>query len=99
MATIFVVIADIGPYEANEMTLAEDDYVLEELSATAADPAFSRSVLPRTAIGDTEPGQTRGAHLVDGDEKVEPGEDRRESGDKDTERGRDDRPASSARVG
>ncbi len=34
MATIFVVIADIGPYEANEMTLAEDEHVLEELSTT-----------------------------------------------------------------
>ena len=52
MATIFVVIADIGPYEANEMTLAEDDYVLEELSTTAADPALGRPVLPRAAVGD-----------------------------------------------
>ena len=52
MATVFVVVADVGPYEANEMTLAEDDYVLEELSTTAADPALGRPVLPRAAVGD-----------------------------------------------
>ena len=34
------------------MTLAKDDYVLEELSTTAADPALSCPVLPRTAVGD-----------------------------------------------
>ncbi len=52
MATIFVVVADVGPYEANEMTLAEGDDVLEELSTTAADPALGRPVLPRAAVGD-----------------------------------------------
>ena len=45
MAAIFVVVANVGPYEANEMTLAEDDYVLEELATTAADPALGKQVL------------------------------------------------------
>ena len=50
VATIFVV-ADVGPYEANETTLAEDDYVLEELSTTAADPASA--VLPVVKLSKT----------------------------------------------
>ncbi len=43
VAAVLVIVADVGPYEANEMTVAEDDYILEELSTTAADPALGRS--------------------------------------------------------
>ena len=38
-----------------------------------------------------EPGHARRAHAVDGDDEVEAGEDRREAGDEDAERRRDDR--------
>ena len=51
MASIFVVIADVRPNQTNEMTLAEDHDVIEELAPAAADPALGRSVLPRTAVG------------------------------------------------
>ena len=71
MATVFVVVADVAPYEANEMTLAEDDYVLKELSTTAADPSLGRPVLPRAAVGDTN---RLCAHRPDDiDELVTPG--------------------------
>ena len=62
MATVLVVVADVRPDEANEMTLAEDHDVLEELSTAAADPALGGSVLPRTAVGDPN---RLGAHGLD----------------------------------
>ena len=52
MAAIFVVVAYVGTHESNELTVAEDEYVLEELSTTATDPALSGPVLPRTAVRD-----------------------------------------------
>ena len=52
MAAVLVVVADIQAHKPDEMLFAEDDDVFEELPAAAADPAFSRSVLLRTAIGD-----------------------------------------------
>ncbi len=52
MAAVLVVVADVQAHEPDEMPFAEDDDVFEELSAAAPDPAFSGSVLPRTAIGD-----------------------------------------------
>jgi hypothetical protein len=62
VATVLVVVADVRPDEANEMTLAEDHDVLEELSTAAADPALGGSVLPRTAVGDPN---RLGAHGLD----------------------------------
>jgi len=50
MATILVIVAGVRPHEANEMTLAKDDYVIEELAPTAADPALGCPVLPRAPI-------------------------------------------------
>ena len=52
VATILVIVADICPHEPDEMPLAEDNDVLEKLATAISDPAFSGSVLPRTAIGD-----------------------------------------------
>ena len=56
-----VVVADVRPDEANEMTLVEDHDVLEELSTTTADPAFRGSVLPWTEKG--RPNRLRTHHL------------------------------------
>ena len=46
---ILVVVADVCAHESNEMALAEDDDVVEELSTAAADPALRGSVLPWAA--------------------------------------------------
>ena len=50
MATVLVVVIDVQTREADEMPLAEDDHVLEELATTAPDPALGGSVLPWAAI-------------------------------------------------
>ena len=52
MTAVFVVVAEVQAHEPYEMALAEDNDVLEELATAISDPALSRSVLPRTAIGD-----------------------------------------------
>jgi hypothetical protein len=52
VATVFVVVADIGTDEPNEMPFTENDDVLEELATAADDPALGGPVLPRTAIRD-----------------------------------------------
>ncbi len=54
MATVLVVVADVRPHEPDQMALAEDHDVREELAPTAADPALGGSVLPRTAKRNTE---------------------------------------------
>ena len=53
MATIFVVVVDVQTYETNEMPLAEDHDMLEQLSTTTQDPALGDSVLPGTPIRGT----------------------------------------------
>ncbi len=60
MATVLVVVIDVQTREADEadeMPLAEDDHVLEELATTAPDPPLGGSVLPWAAI--------RGANGID----------------------------------
>ena len=53
MTAVLVVVAEVQAHEPYEMPFAEDNDVLEKLSAAVPDPAFSGSVLPRTAIGGT----------------------------------------------
>jgi hypothetical protein len=51
MRAILVIILDVGTYQPNEMAVAENHDVFEELPPTAADPAFlSRLGTPR-ALG------------------------------------------------
>ncbi len=52
MTAVFVIVAEVIPYKPDEMPLAKDDDVLEELATTVADPALGGSVLPGTAVGD-----------------------------------------------
>jgi len=52
MATVLVIVGDVSSHESDEMALAENHNVLQELAPTAPNPALSGSVLPRTAIGD-----------------------------------------------
>ena len=40
MTTIFMVIAEIRTNQSYEVSLAQDDNVLKELSPTTADPAY-----------------------------------------------------------
>ncbi|GAG77555.1 unnamed protein product, partial [marine sediment metagenome] len=40
MTTILVIVAEVISYKPNEMPLAKDDDVFEELSTTTEDPAF-----------------------------------------------------------
>ncbi len=51
VAAVCVVVGDIRSDKPNKMAPAEDDDVLEEFAASAADPAFRHWVLPRTAVG------------------------------------------------
>ncbi len=52
MRAIPVIVLEVGTYQSDEMAFPEDDDVFERLAAAAADPAFRRRVLPRTAVGD-----------------------------------------------
>ena len=42
MATILVVVADVCPHEPDEMALAEDYDMLEELATAVSDPSAQR---------------------------------------------------------
>ncbi len=48
-----MVVRDVRTHEPDEMPLAEDNDVLEQLSATTQDPAFGSSILPRAPVRDT----------------------------------------------
>ena len=50
MATFLVIVGYVSSHESDEMALAENHNVLQELAPTAADPALGRAVLPRAAI-------------------------------------------------
>ncbi len=50
VATVLVIVADVGSHEPDEMTFAKDHDVLKELATTAPDPTFGRPVLPWTAV-------------------------------------------------
>ena len=41
MTTVLMVVAEVSPYEPDKMPVAENDDVVEELSAARPDPAFS----------------------------------------------------------
>ncbi len=51
MRAIFVEVADVGAGEPNGVALVEDDNVIEELTATPANPPLSDRILPGAAIG------------------------------------------------
>ena len=46
-----MIVRDVIPDQAAQMNLIEDDQVIEKLSATASDPAFRNSILPRACRG------------------------------------------------
>ena len=46
MRAIRVVIRDIVLYESEQVSLVEDEYVIQKIAATASDPTFRYSVLP-----------------------------------------------------
>ena len=52
VATVVVIITYIRTYPSDKMAATKDDYVIEKLSATTADPALRHGVLPRTAVPD-----------------------------------------------
>ena len=45
-----MVVGDVRPNQPSEVALPQDDDVIEELSATAPDPALRDRVLPGTSI-------------------------------------------------
>ena len=47
MTTVLVIVSDVSSHGSDEMALAQNYDVLEELAPTAADPALGGSVLPR----------------------------------------------------
>jgi len=46
VATVLVVVADVGSHEADEVALAEYHHMLEKLATAATDPAFGDGILP-----------------------------------------------------
>jgi len=50
MATVLVIVSDVSSPESDEMALAQNYDVIEELAPTAADPALGGTVLPRATI-------------------------------------------------
>ena len=50
MVTVLVIVGDVSSHESDEMELAENYDVLEQLAPTTADPTLGGSVLPRAAI-------------------------------------------------
>ena len=53
MATILVVVADVRPHKPDQMALAKEHDVREELAPAVSDPAFCGSILPGAAKGRT----------------------------------------------
>src|ERR1035437_4716173 len=49
MGSVVVVIADVIIHQTFQVLLIQDDYMVEQISAAVADPAFCNSVLPRTS--------------------------------------------------
>ena len=47
MDSVCVIIRDVIPDRTAQMNVTEDNQVIEKLSATASDPAFGDSILPR----------------------------------------------------
>ena len=47
MDSVCVIIRDLIPDQTAQMNVIEDDQVIEKLFATASDPAFRDSILPR----------------------------------------------------
>ena len=48
MDPVRVIVGDVIPDQTAQMNIIEDDHVIEKLSATASDPTFGDSILPRT---------------------------------------------------
>ena len=48
MCAVLVVVANVFSHESIEMTLVEDDDVIEQISPTVANESFSNTILPRT---------------------------------------------------
>ena len=47
MDPVRMIIGDVIADQTTQMSIIEDDHVLEKLSATASDPAFGNPILPR----------------------------------------------------
>ena len=51
MCPVLMVIERVGSHQPFEMPLIQDDHVVKEIASATAHPAFSNTVLPRTAKG------------------------------------------------
>ena len=49
MGAVVMIVADVLFHQTLQVTLIQDDYVVEQISSTAADPALGDTVLPRTS--------------------------------------------------
>jgi hypothetical protein len=47
MDPVRMIIGDVIADQTTQMSVVEDDHVIEKLSATASDPAFGNPILPR----------------------------------------------------
>jgi len=63
--TVVVVVGDVLAEEPTKMPLVEDNDVVEELAAHAADPALGDGVLPRAAVGGPRRLDGEGPHRGD----------------------------------
>jgi len=46
--SVFVIVGDVIPDQTAQMHVIENDHMIQKISATASDPAFRDSILPRT---------------------------------------------------
>jgi hypothetical protein len=51
MTAVVVVVARVSTNQPDEMSLIEDDRVIEKLSSATADPALRHGILPGATIG------------------------------------------------
>ena len=48
MCSVVMVVPDVLNHQAFQITLIEDDHMIEQIPAAVANPALSNAVLPRT---------------------------------------------------
>lgn len=52
MDSIHVVIGDVIPSQATQVSFVQNDYVIEQLATATCDPTLGHSILPRTRRAD-----------------------------------------------
>ena len=65
MRPVVVIVANVLVHQPLQMAFVENDYVVEQIAAAVADPAFGNAVLPGTAEAGPLGLDTKALHRVD----------------------------------